>query len=129
MMDTLDLLSNMDLHTTMVSYSTSQEDPHIVYTVQSTLYDQRHCPLQRGVFFEGVVYKELHLNSTTKCLSHSSLLDPDIVTEAGEACVGDYDLVLLQEDVFGVEIFMDNSSCMEVAHCLGNLATNVDAPF
>lgn len=50
----------------------------------------------------------------------------DVIAEIGEACVSDNHLVLVQEYVLRVEVFVDNASGMEVAHCHGNLLSDVD---
>ena len=55
------------------------------------------------------------------------LLDPYVVTEAWEACVGDDNFVFLEEDILRVEIFMNDAPCVEVAHCLSHLTADVDA--
>ena len=55
------------------------------------------------------------------------LLYPDVVAEARETSVGDDHFVFLEKDVLCVEIFVNDASGMEVAHCLGDLTTNVDA--
>ncbi len=55
------------------------------------------------------------------------LLEQQGVAEARQAGIRDDHLVLIEEDVLGVEVFVNDPSCMEVAHRLGNLPGDVEA--